>query len=72
MRIKMNILQDYQYKNDDDKRALVVIAALEIIKASVSSTTAYAGRDKLLKDIEFTKDKVDELADAIQAALERK
>lgn len=72
MRIKMNILQDYQYKNDDDKRALVVIAALEIIKASVSSTSAYAGRDKLLKDIEFTKDKVDELADAIQTALERK
>ncbi|HEJ8008031.1 TPA: hypothetical protein SMI33_002714 [Serratia marcescens] len=68
----MNILQDYQYKNDDDKRALVVIAALEIIKASVSSTSAYAGRDKLLKDIEFTKDKVDELADAIQTALERK
>jgi len=56
---------------EKQKRLLAVQAALEIIQASVASTNAYAGRDKLSKDIDFTKDKVSELADAIQAALEK-
>ncbi|MGP3594282.1 hypothetical protein [Vagococcus sp. WN89Y] len=56
---------------EKQKRLLAVQAALEIIQASVSCTNAYTGRDKLSKDIDFTKDKVSELADAIQAALEK-
>ncbi|XTZ36825.1 hypothetical protein ACQYRI_12525 [Salmonella enterica] len=68
------MLEGYFITNDGlnkKKRLLAVQAALEIIKASVSSTNSYAGRDKLSKDIDFTKDKVSELADAIQAALDK-
>lgn len=53
------------------KRIIAVQAALEIVKASVSASCAYAGRDKLSKDMEATKEKISELADAIQAAIEK-
>jgi hypothetical protein len=69
------MLEDYPLigVSEEDKtrrRVLAVAAALEIIKASVAATNAYAGRDKLSKDIEYTRDKIGELADAIQTALE--
>ncbi|MBJ9640710.1 hypothetical protein I5520_01695 [Citrobacter sp. FDAARGOS_156] len=63
-------------KNSEDaiaksQRLLAVQAAMEIVKASVSATTSYTGRDKLGKELDFAKDKVSELADAIQKALDK-
>jgi len=54
-----------------NQRLLAVQAALEIIKVSVSAPSSYAGRDKLGKDIDIAKEKIDALADAIQGALEK-
>lgn len=51
---------------DEKKRLLAVQAALEIIKASASS----AGDGGMFNDIRFASEKLEELADSIQTALE--
>ncbi|EPT0356771.1 hypothetical protein [Enterobacter hormaechei] len=54
----------------DRKRLLAVQAALEISKATVSSATAISGV-KSGYDLEHVTKKVEALADAIQAALDK-
>ncbi|EOC1427279.1 hypothetical protein ACI1AD_002476 [Cronobacter dublinensis] len=58
--------ENYPSRSD----AEAVNAALEVIKASVAAPNGYEGRDKLAKDIEYTRHHLAELADAIQSALE--
>ncbi len=68
------MLEDY-FKgttSPEEQRLLAVQAALEIIKASVSASNAYAARDKLVRDLEVISAKVSETADAIQASLLKK
>ncbi|NTY85555.1 hypothetical protein FCH33_02030 [Serratia fonticola] len=55
---------------DAHRRLVAVNAALEIAKASVSAPTAYTGANKTSADLGYVKDKIGELADAIQDALE--
>ncbi|EKM6429630.1 hypothetical protein ACLE0P_000127 [Cronobacter sakazakii] len=62
--------ENYPSRSDAEKRLLAVNAALELIKASVAAPNGYEGRDKLAKDIEYTRHHLAELADTIQAALE--
>ncbi|ELQ6226368.1 hypothetical protein ACM92K_003083 [Cronobacter turicensis] len=64
--------ENYAARSDAEKRLLAVNAALELIKASVAAPNNYEGRDKLAKDIEYTRHHLAELADAIQAALENR
>ncbi|EPJ5334255.1 hypothetical protein L7A00_001901 [Enterobacter cloacae] len=52
---------------DEKKRLLAVQAALEIIKASASSASDSGG---MYNDIRFASEKLEELADSIQTALE--
>ncbi|EOC1333628.1 hypothetical protein ACI09U_001356 [Cronobacter turicensis] len=64
--------ENYASRSDAEKRLLAVNAALKLIRASVAAPNNYEGRDKLAKDIEYTRHHLAELADAIQAALENR
>jgi hypothetical protein len=56
---------------DDEsrKRLLAVQAALEIVKTSVGASTAMSG-SKVGYDLDYAIDKITDLSDAIQDALE--
>ncbi|WP_431021999.1 Methyl-accepting chemotaxis protein [Erwinia rhapontici] len=57
-------------ETEEHQRMVAVNAALEIAKASVSAPTAYTGANKTSADLDYVKDKINDLADAIQDALE--
>uniref|UniRef100_UPI0013C2E7A0 hypothetical protein n=1 Tax=Klebsiella pneumoniae TaxID=573 RepID=UPI0013C2E7A0 len=57
---------------EERNRGEMVKAALEIIKASVSASSSYTGRDKLEKDIKFAVANIESLADAIENAMKDK
>lgn len=52
-------------------RLLVVQAALEIAKASAGASGANARTDKVEHDLKFAAQHIGQLADAIQAALDK-
>lgn len=66
------MLEKYTVHSPEERdRVLAVMAALDIIKASVSAPCAYAGSDKLEYDAKYAADHVAALADAIQAAINK-
>lgn len=64
------MLKDYfsPHTSDKERRLIAVQAALEVAKASVSATSAYAG-SKTKADLKNVAAEINELADSIQAAL---
>ncbi|OIX95589.1 hypothetical protein BFS14_14585 [Serratia fonticola] len=69
------MLEDYPLTDDTDarivkRRILAVNAALEIIKASAAAPSAYTGYQKVDHDCKYAIAHLDELADAIQAAID--
>ncbi|WP_409248080.1 hypothetical protein [Enterobacter hormaechei] len=52
------------------KRMIAVSAALEVAKASVSASNSDAGLRKVECDLQYVSSSVNELADAIQRAIE--
>ncbi|CAH6102648.1 hypothetical protein [Citrobacter koseri] len=67
------MFENYAYATKEERnRGEIVKAALEIIKASVSASSSYTGRDKLEKDIKFAVANIDSLADAIENAMKDK
>ncbi|MCC7581542.1 hypothetical protein ABK658_21315 [Enterobacter roggenkampii] len=67
------MLENYVYATKEERnRGEIVKAALEIIKASVSASSSYTGRDKLEKDIKFAVANIESLADAIENAMKDK
>ncbi|EDT2315873.1 hypothetical protein GS015_003408, partial [Salmonella enterica] len=65
--------ENYVYATKEERnRGEIVKAALEIIKASVSASSSYTGRDKLEKDIKFAVANIESLADAIENAMKNK
>ncbi|EKN3568588.1 TPA: hypothetical protein U5E25_002103 [Yersinia enterocolitica] len=68
------MLENYfgiDYTDEQKKRILAVQAALEVIIASAGSTGAYTTNKKVQYDTEHASQQVGNLADAIQAALEK-
>lgn len=63
-------LPDAGFTEEQWKRYLAVQAALDIAKASVSAPTSYTGANKTYADLGYVAEKIDDLADAIQYALE--
>ncbi|EKK0458566.1 hypothetical protein R8543_18605 [Klebsiella oxytoca] len=67
------MFENYAYATKEERnRGEIVKAALEIIKASVSASSSYTGRDKLEKDMKFAIANVESLADAIEEAMKGK
>ncbi|EFD8904348.1 TPA: hypothetical protein ACYSC8_005233 [Citrobacter freundii] len=67
------MFENYVYATKEERnRGEIVKAALEIIKASVSASSSYTGRDKLEKDIKFAVANIESLADAIENAMKDK
>lgn len=67
------MFENYSYSTKEERnRGEIVKAALEIIKASVSASSSYTGRDKLEKDIKFAVANIESLADAIENAMKGK
>ncbi len=67
------MFENYAYSTKEERnRGEIVKAALEIIKASVSASSSYTGRDKLEKDIKFAVANIESLADAIENAMKGK
>ncbi|MCU6345981.1 MULTISPECIES: hypothetical protein [Enterobacter] len=67
------MFENYAYATKEElNRGEIVKAALEIIKASVSASSSYTGRDKLEKDIKFAVANIESLADAIENAMKNK
>ncbi|EAA2619990.1 hypothetical protein PQY04_002193 [Salmonella enterica] len=67
------MFENYVYATKEERnRGEIVKAALEIIKASVSASSSYTGRDKLEKDIKFAVANIESLADAIENAMKNK
>ncbi|ELE9723922.1 hypothetical protein [Enterobacter kobei] len=67
------MFENYAYATKEERnRGEIVKAALEIIKASVSASSSYTGRDKLEKDIKFAVANIESLADAIENAMKDK
>ncbi len=67
------MLEKYTLRTSEDvDRVSAVAAALEIIKASVSAPSAYEGKEKLEKDAQHTIAQVANIADAIQAAINKR
>ncbi|HCM9670840.1 TPA: hypothetical protein ACY3IJ_002759 [Enterobacter asburiae] len=67
------MFENYVYATKEElNRGEIVKAALEIIKASVSASSSYTGRDKLEKDIKFAVANIESLADAIENAMKDK
>ncbi|MER5232707.1 hypothetical protein KDV93_22415 [Serratia ureilytica] len=57
---------------EEKNRVAVVAAALEILKASAASSSAHTGRDKLEKDAKWAAENIGHLADAIEAAINKR
>jgi hypothetical protein len=67
------MFENYAYSTKEERnRGEIVKAALEIVKASVSASSSYTGRDKLEKDIKFAVANIESLADAIENAMKDK
>ncbi|BCT20197.1 hypothetical protein ACHHY8_09640 [Enterobacter cloacae complex sp. 2024EL-00215] len=67
------MFENYAYATKEERnRGEIVKAALEIVKASVSASSSYTGRDKLEKDIKFAVANIESLADAIENAMKDK
>ncbi|ELM0152062.1 Uncharacterised protein [Citrobacter freundii] len=67
------MFENYAYSTKEERnRGEIVKAALEVIKASVSASSSYTGRDKLEKDIKFAVANIESLADAIENAMKNK
>ncbi|CAI1803253.1 Uncharacterised protein [Serratia quinivorans] len=67
------MLDNYVIKTTEEKNRLEAVkAALEIVKASASTSTAYTGYQKVKYDSEFAIDKISKIADAIEAAMQEK
>ncbi|EAA2704811.1 TPA: hypothetical protein MOX26_000715 [Salmonella enterica subsp. enterica serovar Ball] len=67
------MFENYAYATKEERnRGEIVKAALEIVKASVSASSSYTGRDKLEKDIKFVVANIESLADAIENAMKDK
>lgn len=67
------MFENYAYSTKEERnRGEIVKAALEVIKASVSASSSYTGRDKLEKDIKFAVANIEALADAIENAMKNK
>lgn len=67
------MLENHAFANVDERnRVAVVAAALEILRASVSSASSYDGRDKLEKDARWAAENIGPLADAIEAAIRKR
>lgn len=67
------MFENYAYATKEDRnRGEIVKAALEIVKASVSASSSYTGRDKLEKDMKFAAANIRSLADAIENAMKSK
>ena len=66
------MLEGYTIKSTEDReRVLAVQAALEIAKASVGSVGA-ASQSKVSADLKSVAAEISDLADAIQAAINKK
>ncbi|HCT5520045.1 TPA: hypothetical protein RFY31_002558 [Klebsiella aerogenes] len=67
------MFENYAYSTKEERnRGEIVKAALEIIKASVSASSSYTGRDKLEKDMKFAAANIESLADSIEEAMKGK
>ncbi|MRT14862.1 hypothetical protein GJV07_21535 [Enterobacteriaceae bacterium RIT711] len=66
------MFENYAYATKEERnRGEIVKAALEVIKASVSASSGYDGKEKLDRDIKHAVANLDALADAIQAAMNK-
>jgi hypothetical protein len=70
------MLENYPARRDTQvtkaqARVLVVAAALEIAKASAAATTQRSSSDKVEDDLRYAAKGIMELADAIQAAIDK-
>ncbi|EAA3032511.1 hypothetical protein DRF10_23520 [Salmonella enterica subsp. enterica] len=66
------MFENYAYSTKEERnRGEIVKAALEIIKASVSASTSYNGKEKLDRDMKHAIANIDALADAIQDAMNK-
>lgn len=70
------MLENYPAKQESQvsisqARVLAVAAALEIAKASASAPTQRTASDKVGDDLKYAANGIMELADAIQAAIEK-
>lgn len=60
------------YTTEEQKRAVAVGAALEIARSSAAATTQRSSSDKVQDDLQYAANAIALLADAIQAAIEKK
>jgi len=69
--MEIGMFKDYfsPTTTDQERRVLAVQAALEVAKASVSAPSAYASGSKTKADLKNVSQEINELADAIQAAM---